>query len=203
MAIYGIQGANGVVIVTTKRGHGKATISYDGFYGSQQPLANGFNLSGSQTYADVLWLQSYNAGLIPGNTWFGQGGATYAPPTLPAYLTPTPYSNATGTVNPNYVALQDPSTYNIPNNQITKTHLVGTDWFHEIFKPAPWTQHTLSASAATEKSSYYCIFLLSGPTGNPDRYLFKRYSCVLILYFNVKDHIRIGENAYVFLRQNP
>ena len=94
VAIYGIQGSNGVVIITTKRGHGKATITYDGFYGTQQPLANGFNLSGSQTYADVLWLQSYNAGQIPGNTWFGQGGPTYAPPTLPAYLTPTPYSNA-------------------------------------------------------------------------------------------------------------
>ncbi|HEV2355319.1 MAG TPA: TonB-dependent receptor plug domain-containing protein, partial [Puia sp.] len=38
VAIYGIQGSNGVVIVTTKRGHGKSTISYDGFYGTQQPV---------------------------------------------------------------------------------------------------------------------------------------------------------------------
>lgn len=203
VAIYGIQGANGVIIVTTKRGHGKATISYDGFYGSTQPLANGFNLSGSQTYADVLWLQSYNAGLIPGNTWFGQGGPTYAPPTLPAYLTPTPYSNATGTANPNYVALQDPSTYNIPNNQITKTALVGTDWFHEIFKPAPWTQHTLSASAATDRSSYFISFSYLDQQGTLINTYLKRYSLRANTVFNVKDHVRIGENAYIFFKQNP
>ena len=203
VAIYGIQGSNGVVIITTKRGHGKATITYDGFYGTQQPLANGFNLSGSQTYADVLWLQSYNAGQIPGNTWFGQGGPTYAPPALPAYLTPTPYSNATGTPNPNYTALQDPTTYNIPNNQITKTALVGTDWFHEIFKPAPWTQHTLSASAATDRSSYYFSFSYLDQQGTLiDTYL-KRYSVRANTTFNVKDHIRFGENAYIFFKQNP
>lgn len=38
-AIYGSRGNNGVVIVTTKRGKsGKATLSYDGYYGSQSTL---------------------------------------------------------------------------------------------------------------------------------------------------------------------
>lgn len=38
-AIYGSRGNNGVVIVTTKRGKsGKATLSYDGYYGSQSAL---------------------------------------------------------------------------------------------------------------------------------------------------------------------
>lgn len=203
VAIYGIQGSNGVVIITTKRGRGKATITYDGFYGTQQPLTNGFNLSGSQTYADALWLESYNAGTIPGNTWFGVGGPTYAPPTLPAYLTPLPYSNATGTPNPNYTALQAPSTYSLATNQITKTALTGTDWFHEIFKPAPWTQHTLSASAATDRSSYYFSFSYLDQQGTLiDTYL-KRYSIRANTTFNVKDHVRIGENMYAFYKQNP
>ncbi len=36
-AIYGSQGANGVVLITTKRGEsGKTKISYDGYYGIQQ-----------------------------------------------------------------------------------------------------------------------------------------------------------------------
>jgi TonB-dependent starch-binding outer membrane protein SusC len=206
VAIYGIQGSNGVVIITTKRGRGKPTITYDGFYGTQQPLANGFNLSGSQTYADVLWLESYNAGTIPGNIWFGTGGPTYTPPTLPTYLTPTPYiSDPTlGNIpNPNYSSLQNPDSYNIPGNQIAKTNLVGTDWFHEIFKPAPWTQHTLSASAATDKSSYYFSFSYLDQQGTLiDTYL-KRYSLRANTTFNVKDHVRIGENAYIFYKENP
>lgn len=37
-AIYGSRGANGVIIITTKRGQaGKTTVSYDAFYGISQP----------------------------------------------------------------------------------------------------------------------------------------------------------------------
>ncbi|MGV3639996.1 MAG: SusC/RagA family TonB-linked outer membrane protein [Adhaeribacter sp.] len=39
-AIYGSRGANGVVIITTKRGTpGKTTVSYDGYYGITKPTA--------------------------------------------------------------------------------------------------------------------------------------------------------------------
>lgn len=38
-AVYGSRGANGVVLITTKRGKsGKSTITYDGYYGIQQPV---------------------------------------------------------------------------------------------------------------------------------------------------------------------
>ena len=38
-AIYGSAGANGVVLITTKRGRtGKTSVSYDGYYGTQKPL---------------------------------------------------------------------------------------------------------------------------------------------------------------------
>jgi TonB-linked SusC/RagA family outer membrane protein len=204
VAIYGIQGSNGVVVITTKHGKSaKASITYDGFAGTQRPLKDGFKLGGSQNYADVLWLQYYNDGLVPGNTWFGQGGPSYAPPTLPAYLQPTPYSNATGTQNPLYVTDQNPSTYNIVSNQITKTNLTGTDWFHEIFKPAPWTQHTISASAGGEKSSYFVSLSYLDQEGTLINTYNKRYSARVNTTFAVKDHVRVGENLWVFWRQNP
>ena len=205
VAIYGIQGSNGVVIITTKRGKsGKgATVSYDMYYGTQLPLKNGFKLAGSQTYADALWLQYYNAGIIPGNNWLGVGGPTYAPPTLPEYLSPTPYSDAVGTPNPQYAALQDPSTYNIVSNQITKTNLTGTDWFHAVFQSAPTTQHTLSVSNSTDKSSYYMSFGYLDQEGTLINTYLKRYSVRANTTFNIKDHIRIGENAYILYKQNP
>jgi TonB-dependent starch-binding outer membrane protein SusC len=204
VAIYGIQGSNGVVIITTKHGKSaKATIAYDGFVGVQEPLKNGFNLGGSQNYADVLWLADYNNGQVPGNIWFGQGGAGYAPPPLPAYLQPAPFSNATGTANPLYAANQNPSTYNIVSNQITKTNLTGTDWFHEIFKPAAWTQHTISASAGGEKSSYFVSLSYLDQQGTLINTYNKRYSARVNTTFAVKDHVRVGENLWVFWKQNP
>ncbi|HLX91672.1 MAG TPA: TonB-dependent receptor [Puia sp.] len=203
VAIYGIQGSNGVVIVTTKKGHGKATINYDMFVGTQRPLKDGFKLAGSQNWADVYWLQFYNAGIVPANNWFGQGGPAYAPPTLPAYLAPTPFTTDGTVVNPNYAALQAPATYDIVNNQITKTNLAGTDWFHEIFKPSPITQHTISASYASEKSSYYFSFGYMDDEGTLINTYLKRYSVRANTTFNIKDHIRIGENAYIVYKQNP
>ncbi|MCE7057949.1 TonB-dependent receptor [Algoriphagus sp. AGSA1] len=49
VAIYGSRGANGVVLITTKRGKaGKAIVSYDGYYGVKQPIQNLNLMDGSQ-----------------------------------------------------------------------------------------------------------------------------------------------------------
>jgi len=50
-AIYGSRGANGVVIITTKRGaDGNTTVSYDGYYGVTQ-IANKVGMMDTETYA--------------------------------------------------------------------------------------------------------------------------------------------------------
>ena len=37
-AVYGVRGANGVILITTKRGsESKPVISYSGYYGLQEP----------------------------------------------------------------------------------------------------------------------------------------------------------------------
>lgn len=52
VAIYGSRGANGVVLITTKRGkEGKAVISYDGYYGVKQPIQD-LNLMDGQQFAE-------------------------------------------------------------------------------------------------------------------------------------------------------
>jgi TonB-linked SusC/RagA family outer membrane protein len=202
-AIYGVQGSNGVIVVTTKRGKGKATISYNAYYGTQRPLKDGFRLGGSQNYANALWHSYYNDGIVPGNNWFGKGGATYADPTLPDYLNPLPFTDANGTPNPAYLANQNPSTYDIVNNQITKTNKVGTDWFHQIFQPAAQQTQSVSASGSSDKSSYYFSLNYVNDQGTLiDTYL-KRYAVRANTTFNVKNHIRVGENAYIFYKENP
>lgn len=53
-AIYGVRAANGVVIITTRRGQtGKATITYDGYVGIQTPV-NVMKLSGRDQYIELL-----------------------------------------------------------------------------------------------------------------------------------------------------
>jgi TonB-linked SusC/RagA family outer membrane protein len=184
-AIYGVQGSNGVVVITTKKGKaGKATITYDAYYGSQKPLKDGFKLAGSQEYADALQ-RSVGSVQYPGT-----GGAI-----LKDYITPT----AANQGDPNTA----PSTYNINSNQITKTNKVGTDWFHEVFKSAPRTFHNITASGGSEKSSYLMSANYLNEQGTLLNTYLKRYALRVNTNFAIGDHIRIGENAYMFYKSNP
>ncbi len=62
-SIYGARGANGVIVIETKQGSGNASISFDAFYGMQQPvkmydIMNGPEWTAYQIYArNEAWLR--------------------------------------------------------------------------------------------------------------------------------------------------
>lgn len=59
-AIYGARGANGVILITTKRGQaGKAKVTYDAYYGISQPEEQ-FDMTNSDEYV-ALRLESLRA----------------------------------------------------------------------------------------------------------------------------------------------
>ncbi len=63
VAIYGSRGANGVVLITTKRGKsGKAVISYDGYYGVKKPVRNIDLMDGQQFAEYARFSRGYAAG---------------------------------------------------------------------------------------------------------------------------------------------
>src|ERR1019366_9378298 len=102
-AIYGISGGNGVVVITTKKGRGKMSLSYDGYYGRQVPLGgNPYNLMGSQQMSVLAYrandpnakvLYPGGSGVIPTYGYhggsamgkFGSSGVTDDPGILQDY----------------------------------------------------------------------------------------------------------------------
>ena len=196
-AIYGVRGSNGVVVVTTKRGRsGKVRVSYDAYYGTQRPLKNGFGIANTSETAQAYYQQAVNTGSdFTKNKQFGRGATTG--PVIPDYITPTAGKEGD--------SLTNPATYALYTNQITKANKTGTDWFHEIFKPASIQSHTISASAGTEKSSFYFSLGYFNQQGTLINTFLKRYTARINTLFSVGsgNHIRFGENAYVFYRQNP
>ena len=202
-SIYGVRGANGVIVVTTKKGKaGKATVSYDSYYGTQRPLKQAFNLLNPQEMADLTWLAYRNSGTdidpVTGNPVHPQYGKA-AKPVLPDYILPNGAFEGDPAVNPN--------RYNIdftqPAYQIVRANKQGTDWFHEIFKPAPIQSHTVTASGGSDKSSYLFSLGYFDQQGTLIETYLKRYSARMNTQFNVKKNIRIGENFYAFYRNNP
>ena len=57
-AIYGVAGANGVIIITTRKGSGKPKISYDGYYGVTTQ-GKGYDMATPQEEANGIWQQQH------------------------------------------------------------------------------------------------------------------------------------------------
>lgn len=193
-AIYGVRGSNGVIVVTTKKGKsGQPVISYDAYYGNQQPLqGNVFNLLNSQDFARLTKVAYPSTGLfqngLPDFTYRGPG--------------------ATGVGNAGSPAV-DPSRYNFDaanpgaNYLIQSVNKTGTDWFHELFQNAPMTSHNLTASGGTDKSNYMVSLGYFNQQGTMLKSYLERYSARINTQFKVKNNIRIGENLYIFYKKNP
>jgi TonB-linked SusC/RagA family outer membrane protein len=201
-SIYGVRGSNGVIIVTTKKGKaGRARVTYDMYYGTQVPI-KGFDLANTQEFANVIWQTYKNDGIaITTSTNAGKQFGTGPTPVIPDYIIPTgAMQGDPGTDPADYVLVVGAAT---GNNQITKADKIGNNWYDDIFSNAPIQSHTLTASGGNNKSTYLFSLNYFNQKGTlMDTYL-KRYSARINTQFNIQDNIRVGENAYVFYRDNP
>jgi len=187
-AIYGVRGSNGVVVITTKKGRsGKAKINYDGYIGTQRPNKEGFRMANTMETALAVQQSFINSGVTPANKQYGSGTT----PVIPKYITPTASNTA------------DPTKYALYTNQVTEANQQGTDWFHEIFKPATMQSHSLSVSTGSDRSTFYMSLGYLNQQGTLITTYLKRYSARINSTFNVNNRIRIGENIYAFYKQNP
>ncbi|GAC1587458.1 MAG: TonB-dependent receptor [Hymenobacter sp.] len=71
-AIYGARGANGVVIITTKKGiEGKTVVTYNGFVGVRQ-LVKKLPVMGPSSFLDYQYERALNSGTLPSfKSFFG------------------------------------------------------------------------------------------------------------------------------------
>lgn len=199
-AIYGISGGNGVIVITTKRGRGKNTISYDGYYGSQQPLpGNPFHIM-SPTQQSIMAFRANDVGtqvLYPG----GAG-------VLPVYgyhgNTAAGAFGAAGVTNDPNIEQYYNFDANNPQNDflVQKFNQKGTNWFQEVFSPAPTQSHTITASGGGDRSNYLFSVNYLDQKGTLLNNYEKRIQARLNTNFNIKDKIRVGENGFITYRKN-
>lgn len=196
-SIYGSRASNGVVIVTTKKGKaGEAKITFDSYTGIQQPRDFNTYLSPQQN-AEILWQGLRNSGQVspetgnPVHPVYGSG----ASPVLPDYMIPVGAMEGDPRVDPsNYSNDIDDPEFGITKFLITRTSKEGTDWYDVLFDPASIQNHNLSVSGGSEKGRYAVSAGYFSQDGILKHTSFKRYSLRVNTEFNVKNHIRIGEN---------
>jgi len=163
-AIYGSRGANGVIMITTKRGkRGDATVSYEN------------NMNVSELYRHLRTLNSaefvkvYNESFANGQK-FDQAGGVWAPPKALNHA--------------NFPLLFDSNDKPIYD----------TNWEKETYKPAFSQNHQLNIQGGNEKSVYSLSLGYLDQNGLAPTSAFKRYSVKMTMDNDVKDWLKIGGN---------
>lgn len=187
-SIYGSRAANGVVIITTKKGKaGVSQITFNAYYGAQQWAKKGEVLNATEL-GQYLYLADKNAGKVPshGQYNFGPNGEV----TIPAYVFPSKGAEGSPGVNPNLYSLTPENIYPI-------TRSANTNWFDEVSQTAPIQNYQLGATGGSETGRYALSVGYFNQQGTVKYIGFDRYSIRANTEFNVKKHIRIGENLTV------
>ena len=161
-AIYGARGANGVILITTKRGRSGATrVTYSG----------DVNVSDLYRHVKTLnsdeFVQVYNQAFANGSK-FDPNGATWTP------LAPLDHAH--------FPLLFD--TNNKP--------LYNTNWEKEVYKPAFSQNQNLNIQGGNDKTVYSLSLGYLNQNGLMINSGFKRYSVRLTLDNNVNKWLKIG-----------
>ncbi|HKB44204.1 MAG TPA: SusC/RagA family TonB-linked outer membrane protein, partial [Chitinophagaceae bacterium] len=141
-AIYGIRAANGVVLITTKKGrNARAVVNYNGYVGNQI-VTNQVKMANGPQYAQMV------------NELDVIGGVA--------------------------------SRYVNPNGYGT------TDWYHQILRNALTTNHQVSVSGGSERSSYNFSLGYLLQDGIVENNRFERYTAKLQNDFQPFGALKLG-----------
>jgi TonB-linked SusC/RagA family outer membrane protein len=196
-SIYGSRAANGVIVITTKKGKsGSSKLSVDLFYGSQTPSKIPETLSPTE-FLDVQQRLAAGQGIpFTSNIYINQGGKwvlpDYAVRGLGGYLAGDP------AVDPaKYFLNTDPVGRGVGDYLILKTNKAGTNWFKEVFKPAAMKNYQVSASGGSDKGNYFFSGNVYDHQGIMIGNDYRRYQARVNTNYNIGKRIRVGENLNV------
>ncbi len=185
-SIYGSRAANGVVIITTKKGKiGPAKIDFQVYYGTQK-VSNDVQALNATELGKYLYLADKYAGKTPshGQYTFGSNGEV----TIPAYVFPS--AGKEGAAN------TAASLYSLtPDNIYAITKSGDTNWWKEVTQTAPIKNYQLSASGGSENSRYALSVGYFSQDGVVKFIGYDRYTLRSNTEFSaINKKLRIGEN---------
>ncbi len=177
-SIYGSRAANGVIIITTKKGKdGKVKVNFDGSIAASF-YTNKIETMNASEWGRAYWQASVNDGLNPSNNNLG-------------YNYDWSY-DAKG--NP----VLNGMTMNMYLDENASVRAGDTDWFKEITRTGIVQQYNLSVSNGSEKgSSFFSIGYYDNQGTIKDTYFNRLSARANADYKLIKDIVVIGENFTV------
>ena len=202
-ALYGARGANGVVLITTKKGIvGKATVNVDAKWGTNSRAVPNYDvLKNPGTYLEKAYEAIYNGvlgtkgddfdystpelahaganSLLSTNKSGGVGYQIYTVPQGEALI------GTDGKLNPNATLGYSDGTY----------YYQPDDWYDELFGKGNLRQeYNINISGATDKLNYYMSAGYLDDSGIIAGSGFTRYSARAKADYQAKEWLKVGAN---------
>lgn len=192
-SLYGSRGANGVIMVTTKKGKmGEAKITLDAKWGSVSREVRNYDvIRNPDQYMELVYNSLYNGYLYNGGYSADESfrlanqnlinRVGYQVYTVPQgqYLI-----GSNGKLNPNAtLGYSDGEFYYTPDN-----------WEDETFQPQLRQEYNVGISGANERLNYYVSFGYLDDGGLVENSGFERLSTRANVEYKVKDWLKIGTN---------
>ena len=196
-ALYGARGANGIIMITTKRGtSGKASINFDAKWGANSRAIKTYDVMTSpKNYIETAYQSIYNSQIslgyspedanirankiLPSEASGGLGYQVYT--TAPGEL----LVGSNGKLNPNAtLGYSDGQYYYTPDN-----------WADETFQNNLRQEYNLSASGGSDKGTYYFAFGYLDDQGVISGSGFKRLNGRFKGDYKLYSWLKIGANV--------
>jgi TonB-linked SusC/RagA family outer membrane protein len=185
-AIYGAQAANGVILITTKKGTktGQPVLTYDGYFGLQKSGKRYDTLNSEERLkwewdAQMNYFNLVGSNERPNHLQFGDGGDHFIAPNL---LT-TQGAGGRQDINPaNYASDNLMAAFS------------DTDWWDEVDRVAPMESHQISLQGGSDKGQYNMSVGYFDQKGTVIETFYTRYTARANSSYNIRPWLRFGEN---------
>lgn len=200
-ALYGARGANGVIVITTKKGkQGDAKVTLDAKWGANTRATQDYNtiqdpaqyyemyygalkgyMMNTLGYSEAAAHAQANAAMT-GNGSYGLGYNVYNVPDGQFLI------GTDGKLNPNA------SLGNLVNYKGTDYYLTPDNWLDEAYKSSLRQEYNLAINGGTDRSSFYASLSYldnEGITANSD---YERFTGRLKADYQVKNWLKVGAN---------
>jgi TonB-linked SusC/RagA family outer membrane protein len=177
-AVYGSRSANGVMLITTKKGKTeKPTVTFNMYNGFQDMTNNPMKVMNADQYAVRLVDYFYQQDLY---TWYKTKPTSAAGKPVRPDIT-----------NRNIVAAR------LRTQEERDNYLAGNaiDWVKEVLRPAPIQNYNLSFSGKNDKSSYFVSGSYTNERGILKNDQFKRFTLRSNLESKITNWLTLGVNS--------
>ena len=199
-SLYGSRAANGVILVTTKRGKmGKPTITFKASVGITPSWAyNNYEAASAQDQIQIEY-EIFHDYRVNGSGYTEEKASQYAVNQLNTRFGKHGYKfTADGTdryahINIDVLESDDPEV----NARLQERKGKFFDWEKELFRTAVFQTYDLSVSGGTESTSYYSSFAYTSDKGRAITNQFERLAGRVNVVQKVGKHVELQTNINI------